>query len=234
MMIRFHKITLFAATLTALLWNPAQAAVDVRGMEFDFGYIPFGSKIKHRITIVNTEPVAVNITKVQPGCGCTQVPLPRKDIAAGDSLTIELILDTSQIKRGRFQKTPIIMTDNLARPRIKVNLSGYNLDKNDALPLVRITPQSLSFGKNSPKSLSISVRNFGDTDIAAWIAESPDQSLLRIQLPQRSIPKAKSDDLLISVIQESIPQDIVNESLTLYFNDRERTRLTIPISLSRQ
>ena len=122
-------------------------ALDATGTRFDFGYVPFNTTVKHRATLFNQCDSVVNITRVVPGCGCTQIPLKRKVLAPGDSVEVEMLFETGKIHPGLFEKAPVIYTDNRETPRVTFHIYGFNLQPDDVQPKITVLPQTIDFRK---------------------------------------------------------------------------------------
>jgi hypothetical protein len=61
--------------------------------EIDLGNVKKGSKTKAVFTVTNTGKNPLNITNVQPSCGCTTASKPEKPIPPGGSDKIEVVFE---------------------------------------------------------------------------------------------------------------------------------------------
>jgi hypothetical protein len=61
--------------------------------EIDLGKVKKGSKTKAVFTVTNTGKNPLNITNVQPSCGCTTASKPEKPIPPGQSDKIEVFFE---------------------------------------------------------------------------------------------------------------------------------------------
>ena len=226
----------FAVMLGLLSFATASAKEDVEliGGRFDFGYVPFGSTVKHRATLVNQCDTIVTITRVVPGCGCTQIPLKKKQLAPGESLEVEILLETAKIRQGTFQKAPVFYTDSRETPRLTVTLSGFNLKSDDPQPPIKVTPE-LVYLKKDPSSVpgQIEILNNTGKNIMPRVAEGGKPSFLQIEMPYRQITPGKRETMRVKLIAGLVSEDRLDESITVIFNDQKQSRFTIPISITR-
>ncbi|MGB5107893.1 MAG: DUF1573 domain-containing protein [Candidatus Zixiibacteriota bacterium] len=225
-------LTLISLTITAAT-GFAQAkkeALDVIGARYDFGYVAFGSIIKHRAVLINRWDSVVNITRVVPGCGCTQIPLKTKVLAPGDSVEIEMIFDTGKIQAGIFEKAPVIFTDNRETPRVTIRVSGFNLKPDDLQPQIKVEPQSLTIERNQASQIvTFSVYNGAPKSVFARVADGPQSPYLEVTPPVRQILPGLKDSVTVKLLSDNLAASRSEESITLVFNDMKQTRWTIPV-----
>ena len=212
----------------------ASEDIELVGGRFDFGYVPFGSTIKHRATLVNQCDTIDTITRVVPGCGCTQIPLKKKQLAPGESLEVEILLETAKIRQGTFQKSPVFYTDSRETPRLTVTLSGFNLKPDDPQPPIMVTPE-LVYLKNNPSSATgqIEIINNTGKNIMPRVADGGKPNFLEIEMPYRQIIPGKTETMRVKLIAGLVSEDRLDESITVVFNDQKQSRFTIPISITR-
>lgn len=88
----------------------AAPAVKIPGDTFDFGKVIQNATTTHTFWIKSTGNETLKITAVEPGCGCTQMPLTDSTIAPGDSLRLDIIFSTKSFV-GHVNKRPFIVTN---------------------------------------------------------------------------------------------------------------------------
>ena len=102
------------ATLSA-----AQKAVAVEPIK-DFGVVPKGEKIVHDFQIRNEGDAPLQITQVQPACGCTVADFD-KTIAPGQMGKVHAVVDTATFN-GPIAKGVTVFTDDPATPQIELTV----------------------------------------------------------------------------------------------------------------
>lgn len=210
----------------------AKEALVVSGDNFDFGYVPYRSLIKHRAMLINQCDSVIKIIKVIPGCGCTQIPMTKDQLAPGESLAVEMILDTGKIRMGFFQKAPVFLTDNRETPRVTINLSGINLKPDDPPPPIILAPRTLEFRNSQPDYAgTIEITNKSQKNVVARLVSGSEY--VNAELPVMQIAPGRKQSMTVKLKPGTIKMDKLDESITISFNDNRQSRFTIPISILR-
>lgn len=81
-------------------------------VEYDFGTVKEGTKVKHTYKVKNTGSAPLKITQVKPSCGCTASSWTKEEIAPGATGDIEIELNTAG-KNGTIKKS-ITVTGNFS------------------------------------------------------------------------------------------------------------------------
>lgn len=227
----FAMLMVMSAVSPALF---AKEDVELIGGRFDFGYVPYGTTIKHRATLVNQSNSLVKITKVVPGCGCTQIPLKKKELVPGESLEVEILLETDKIRQGIFQKAPVFYTDSRETPRLTITLTGFNLKPSEPQPPIKVTPTLISLKKSDASAAgTIEIVNNTGRGVVPKLVEGGNSQYLTVEMPYRQINPGKTETMNVKLIAGSVSEDRLDESITFVFNDQKQTRFTIPISITR-
>lgn len=92
-----NKYIVFFVFLLAVNFGFAQPKlVIIGGNTYDWGKSnPAQSPLKAKIQIKNTGTELLKIIEVKPGCGCTNAPLDKNEIAPNDVATMEISLNIS-------------------------------------------------------------------------------------------------------------------------------------------
>lgn len=210
----------------------AKEALIVSGDTYDFGFVPYNTLIKHRAMLVNQCDSVIKIMKVIPGCGCTQIPMKKDQLAPGESLAVEMILDTGKIKTGFFQKAPVFLTDNRETPRVTVNLTGVNLKPDDPPPPMILTPRNLEFRRSHPDVVgTIEIMNRSQKGVTARLLSGSEY--VEATLPVMQIAPGRKQTMSVRLKADAVKIDKLDESITIVFDDARQSRFTIPISILR-
>lgn len=66
--------------------------------------------------IVNEGPNPLHVAAISPSCGCTTATkAPKKPIAIGDSLKIDIKVDVDRVEEGEFEKTVTVLSNSQER-----------------------------------------------------------------------------------------------------------------------
>ena len=79
--------------------------------------------LKRQLKIVNAGGGTLKIGEVRPSCGCTTAPLDRKELAPGDTGTVEVSMDVAN-KSGGQHKTLTINSNDSTRPALVIGLTA--------------------------------------------------------------------------------------------------------------
>ncbi len=115
----------------------AAPGVKINNDTFDFGKVIQNATTTHTFWIKSTGTDTLKITGVEPGCGCTQMPLTDSSVAVGDSTPLQIIFSTKSFI-GNVNKRPFIAT-NAPAPHASAGMSIFAeilTDPESALPVV--------------------------------------------------------------------------------------------------
>ena len=210
---------------TAGVW--AAPRLVITDAEFDFGFAPQKSKITHNFWLKAAGEENLKITKVIPGCGCTQAPLEKSEIVPGDSSRLEIIFST-RTYRNNVTKSPRIQS-NEGPPdkRVKI-LANVVAIADSTYPLV-FNPFKVnltSFGSKQRDEIKFEISNVSDEEIKLTLIDYP-IDVLKIELPD-SIKAGKKKYGKIKVLDAEVNTDF-EKSFTIELNDEKNTRFTVPV-----
>jgi hypothetical protein len=123
----------------AIIRSPISAnqpidSVNVAKMEFEekiyeFGVVEAGEVVVHEFEFTNTGKVPLLINDVRSTCGCTIPEWPEKLIAPGESSSIEVRFNTTNMRNQ--QKKPVTITANTYPAKTKLYLAGVVIAPKD-------------------------------------------------------------------------------------------------------
>ena len=73
----------------------------------DFGEVEMGEILSRRVKLKNESGKEVHITEVKTSCECTQPMVSVSDIAAGETATVEVMLDTHGLIGRQYHKVTL-------------------------------------------------------------------------------------------------------------------------------
>lgn len=201
----------------------AQAKLEVPQTEFAFGYVPQNARISHRYTLKSIGTDTLKIDRIQPGCGCTQAPLPKTDLAPGDSTDGELIFNTGSYS-GSVVKVALVKTAPPSVPETQLKFTATVLPQSDSTTPVTIKPFLVDLANGG--EVRVMVKNVSNKDLTAALVGWP-ANLVKVSLP-KSIKSGQSGEVAVSLMK-SADATSFESSVTLQFNDSALTRYTIPV-----
>ena len=203
----------------------AKPELTIKSSEFDFGYSPYNAKISHSFWLYSTGDETVNIEKVITGCGCTKAPLTKNIIPPGDSALLEIIFNTNKYN-NRVIKTPKILS-NAAEIEVSI-ITNVLKEPNENIPIV-IEPDiiNLSLPEHGiSNKISFTIQHRTNDNLKTSLKSYPDE-LFQIEVPNEIGAGKTAEGTLILKSVDSI--DKIQKSFTIELNDKNKTRLTIPI-----
>ncbi|MFQ6008146.1 MAG: DUF1573 domain-containing protein [Candidatus Zixiibacteriota bacterium] len=219
----FFALLLFAHT-GGLYAGPA---IEIPEPAFDFGRVCQNAKIAHTFWIKSTGDDTLRITKVVPGCGCTQAPLRDSTIAPGDSTNLEIFFSTKSF-RGPVSKRPYLVT-NASPEHIYVKISAVLLPEPDTVMPISLSPYNLDvsqFTERPRRKAKFLIQNKGDQDYELTLVDWSRQ-YFDVELPQK-VKAGETVEGLVIVHQDKINSEF-EQSLTFEINDEKHTRYTLPV-----
>lgn len=109
-------LTIPALVLTAQEPSqPAQPAISFDAMHHDFGKISPDKKVSHKFKVFNKGNAVLNITGVNPSCGCTYTAPAKWSLTPGESTEIEAIFNPTGY-RGPVRKSLVVISNDPKTP----------------------------------------------------------------------------------------------------------------------
>ncbi len=106
-------LTLPALMLTAQ--DAAQPAITFDAMHFDFGKISPDKKVSHKFKVLNKGTGLLNITGVNPSCGCTYTAPAKWSLQPGEATEIEATFNPTGY-RGPVRKSLVVVSNDPKTP----------------------------------------------------------------------------------------------------------------------
>ncbi len=203
----------------------AKPELTVNPAEFDFGYAPYNVKISHSFWLYSTGDETVEIEKVI-GCGCTKAPLTKNIIPPGDSAFLEIIFNTNKYN-NRVVKSPKIIS-NASELKITF-ITNVQKEPDQTIPIV-IQPEIIDLSLPEygiSNKISFTLQNLTNGNLKTSLISFPDD-LFDLKLPNEIGAGKTAEGTIIIKSVNSI--DKINKSFTIELNDKNKTRLTIPIA----
>lgn len=139
--------------------TPAPAApqphMTFDAMHHDFGKVPADTKVTHRFKVTNTGKAFLNITRLNPSCGCTSTVLGKWSLAPGEQTEIEVTFNSAGF-RGISRKSLQVVSDDPANPTQTLTFEA------DVVREIMASTQSIFFQdlvRTSPRKASVKLES---------------------------------------------------------------------------
>lgn len=183
----------------------------------DFGSTWVGEILKHTFKIKNEGTVALEITKVQPGCGCTTVGQHPSKIEPGQSGEFSFSLNSSKLN-GPYEKMITVTSNDPSNPQLKLKLKG------EVKQYVSVVPSTANFGKvfgGESQERVLKITNNTEKPLELTLTEVPPNSKFKFELVPTE--PGKAFDLKVS-LPPSTEQGNLNTQVKLNTNvDGQKT-----------
>ena len=194
---------------------------------FNFGKTVQRHKVNHTFWIKSTGDDTLRISKIDPGCGCTQAPISDSTIAPGDSTALEIILSTKSY-RGYISKRPYFKT-NISDEKVYLRIDA------ELLPApVNMTPVSFSplvlevsqFTETPRRKAKFLIENKYDRDFNIILVDGVNKSF-DVEIPKK-VKAGETVQGRVIVHEDAIDKNF-EQSFTIEIDDDFRTRFTLPV-----
>jgi len=211
----------------------AEPIIDIPEHVFDFGFVSRNVEVTHPFIIKNTGGDSLHILEVKPGCSCTQAPLEKANLAAGDTTYTEIIFKTGRYTGKVIKNTSIKAA---AQPLQRIQIKAYVLpNARLARPLV-IRPMEVDLDDHRPDDPSqpwtvrIAARNYGDEPVGIRLVAGSGE-LFDISVPHESIPPDSTAYLELKLDERIVHREL-KKSFTIALDDSAATRYTVAVKKS--
>jgi hypothetical protein len=147
---------------------------------FDFGKISADTKVSHRFKVTNTGKAPLNITRLNPSCGCTSTVLGKWTLTPDESTEIEVTFNPAGF-RGISRKSIQVVSDDPASPTTTLTFEA------DVVREIMPSTDSVFFQdvvRTVPRKTSIKLSSDSDRPVALTEAKAPGAPYLGMALRQ--------------------------------------------------
>lgn len=119
------KKLILTLSLCAILSIVATAAptIYVVQPDYNFGSIVEGIAVEHTFVLQNTGDEVLEISGIRASCGCTTADLATDSIEPGESVDLEVLIDTAGFG-GTISKTITVYSNDLGTPFLSLRVTG--------------------------------------------------------------------------------------------------------------
>ena len=202
--------------------------------EWDFGYLPQKSLVGHRFWVQNTGNAPLRIKKIEAGCSCTAVSSSDSLIAPLDSALVTVAFNSGRYT-GRIKKTTKIHTDNPASQIIALRFMATVIEDRESAGTLRASPMRLVWSvskSNSTAEDTITISNSGRDSLSIGVANADSEFVKDVKLPASVAPTGRAE-VVVSRRINTLTAGLKGGSLTLVFEGRDTTRVTVPIQVEK-
>ena len=196
---------------------PAVPRISFDALNFDFGKIPADTKVSHRFKVTNTGQAPLNITRLNPSCGCTSTVLGKWTLAPGESTEVEVNFNPAGF-RGLSHKSIQVVSDDPASPTTTLTFQADvvreispSTDSVFFQDLVRSTPRraSVKFSSGTDKPVVLTeAKAPGAPYLTAALRPDGNDAWVDITLDGRKVPAGRqvgADAVVVRTANPKVP-----------------------------
>ena len=205
----------------------AQPKLEIPSSRFDLGLIPDQSTVKHSFWFKSVGTDTVKIKEIVTTCQCTTVPLTKDWLAPGDSMPVSVFWNLGR-RIGNAGQYPQVIIEGDEKLH-SMSLIGQVVRALDEGRPVSAKPFKGEFAKTSVKSIDsvgIVFTNHSKEELEVTVVSFPVDECL-MSFPEH-IPAGTQASGYVKLKAESSDSEFMS-SITLEFEGREKSRLTIPL-----
>ena len=205
----------------------AQPKLEIPSNKFDFGLMPDQSTVKHSFWFKSVGTDTVRIKEIKVTCQCMAVPLTQDWLAPGDSMPVSVFWNLGR-RIGNAGQYPQVFIEGDEKPH-DMSLIGQVVRALDEGRPVSVKPFKGEFAKTSVKSIDsigIILTNHSKEDLEVMVVSCPVDECL-MSFPEH-IPAGAQASGYVKLKAESSDSEFMS-SITLEFEGRKKSRLTIPL-----
>lgn len=129
----------------------AQPKLFINDAQYDFGTAPQGSTIVNYFWFKSVGKDTARILQLKTGCDCATMPLPKKELAPGDSMLVGFFWETQQ-KIGSSGKFPYVFVDGVEDP-YRMNMQALVILRPDSAVPLAFKPFKAEFTRMPSRSI---------------------------------------------------------------------------------
>jgi len=208
--------------LTNLQTDLEGPKIKVDEMDYDFGSINEGEKIRHTFTFSNVGEDNLEVY-ARSTCSCTVSSFSSRKLFPGDSGDITIELDTTG-KSGSTSQSVILKTNDPVNKYTTLTMSGQ------VVPSIKVVPEKIWLDE-------VTIKKVVDREILIVGSQKSNLLIEKIEVPKgmtsEILPVRLKDNRIIpvrlSINTGKIPGKY-DEKITLYTNDERRPVIVVPVS----
>jgi len=200
---------------------------------FDLGYLPQRAKVGHTFWVYNIGTDSLQIKSIQVSCGCTKASNSVGMVAVNDSVPIDIVFDTGS-RRLVQNKRITVRTNDPGMGNLSLQFTGFVFtpEAEDTTGPVTFTQNKMVNATTDDlgKSYEVEYRNNSKEPVHPTLIRYPDK-LVAVTIPDGDIPAGGTGKISVKFV-DSVREKNQHRSITVQFNDKNKSRYSIPVRLA--
>jgi Protein of unknown function (DUF1573) len=190
------------APAQALAVHPPGARIQFDQVVHDFGRITGGQIVKHTFAFTNVGDQLLELSNVQPSCGCTTAGDWSRKVEPGQAGTIPIQFNSGNFS-GEIHKTITVTSNDRGQPQTVLQIKG------SIWKPLEVTPQFavLNVIPESPSNSPVKVKILNNTDSPVTLS-APESSNRSFHAELHEVKTGKEFELTVSAVPPLSPGNV--------------------------
>lgn len=192
----------------------------------DFGTVPSGSDVRHKIAVRNIYQETIQITNVSTTCGCAAAQPSQRELKTNETAYVEVTMNTVKFRREKTSNVDVTLTfDGRTFKTVRIPIRAY------IRPDIVFEPGRVEFGSvavNTGAQRRIRIAYAGSDD---WRINEVkcDDPHVTAELTETARGNGRVDyDLLVKLAVDA-PLGVIRDELVLMLNDERNPQVTVAV-----
>lgn len=233
----FLSVTIFSTIFVALSYAQETAPltpelsppqITLPESSHDFGDLEEGDVATHNFVVKNSGGSQLVLERVGTSCGCTAALPEKKEIAPGDTTTIEVSFNSKNRAGQSVHKTVTVYSNDPDHSQTRLTITGSVTQRG---PRLQIIPPSWDVDVLSPESVKIkhlTLKNYGGQELVINRIDGGINCTATADTFPITIAPGETERLEVTC-QPKIAKGIINEKITVESNDPKNPQSDISL-----
>jgi hypothetical protein len=213
------------ATTAAPAPTTAAGQIQFETPVYDFGKVKSGDPVKYTYVFTNTGCGTLEVTHVQPQCGCTTAGDWTKKVEPGQTGTIPIQFNSGTYPAGGVTKNIVVTCNDPAHPQVTLQLKGAiwkPIDFQPAYAMLNVpadgpgAPAVVKVINNMEEPLTLSPPESNNRSVTATL--STNQPGKEFQLTLSAVPPLKPGAFQVAITLKTSATNMPTLNIPLWVN----------------
>jgi len=192
----------------------------------DFGQVPSGADVRHRIAVKNVYQETIQITNVTTTCGCTAAQPSQRELKSNETAYIEVVMNTVKFRREKNSNVDVTVTfDGRNYKTVRIPIKAY-IRPDVVFEPGRADLGSLEVGSGGERRIHIAYAGSDDWKINEVKSQNP---YVTAEVTETARGNGRVDYDLLVKLSKDAPLGAVRDQLVLMLNDERNPQVPVAV-----
>jgi hypothetical protein len=192
----------------------------------DFGSVPAGADVRHKIAIRNIYQDTIHITNVSTTCGCAAAQPSQRELKTNETAYVEVVMNTVKFRREKSSNVDVTLTfDGRTQKTVRIPIKAY-IRPDVVLEPGRADLGSLEIGAGAERRIHIAYAGSDDWKINEVKSQNP---FITAELTETARGNGRVDYDLLVKLSKDAPLGTVRDQLVLMLNDERSPQVPVAV-----